>query len=72
MTATAPERPASPPMRAGEFARLTDDVAGLCQRYGVPAWTEEDRDRLAATLWRFIHPDLAGGPADPYTNPDED
>jgi hypothetical protein len=72
MTATAAAAPpASPPMRAHEFADLTDDAAGLCQRYGVPAWTEGDRDRLAAALWRFIHPDLAHGPADPYTDTDE-
>ena len=35
------------------------------------AWSEDDRDRLAAALWRFIHPDLAHGPADPYTDPDD-
>ena len=32
---------------------------------------EDDRNRLAAALWRFIHPDLAHGPADPYTFPDD-
>ena len=72
MTATRTEAPASPPMRARELADLTDEVAAVCQRYGVPAWTEDDRERLEAALWRFIHPDLVGSPADPYHDPDED
>ena len=67
MTAAAAS-PARPPMRARDFAAL----AATCQRYGVRAWSECDRDRLAAALWRFIHPDLAHGPADPYTSPDDD
>ena len=66
MTATRTEAPVGPPMRARELADLTDEVAATCQRYGVPVWTEDDRDRLEAALWRFIHPDLAGTPADPY------
>ena len=72
MTATGTEAPASPPMRSRELADLTDEVAATCQRFGVPAWSEEDRERLEATLWRFIHPDLAHSPADPYHDPDED
>ena len=74
MTATArpAARPASPPMRPREFAELAGEVAATCDRYGVRAWTEDDRDRLEAALWRFIHPDLAHGPADPYTDPDDD
>ena len=72
MTATQAEAPASPPMRGREFGELTGDIAATCQRYGVPAWTEEDRERLEAALWRFIHPDLAHSPADPYHHPDED
>jgi hypothetical protein len=72
MTAPAagPERPASPPMRPRDFAGLADEVAAACQRFGVRAWSEDDRDRLDAALWRFIHPDLAHGRADPYTDPD--
>ena len=66
MTATGTEAPARPSMRARELADLTDEVAATCQRYGVPVWTEDDRDRLEAALWRFVHPDLADGPADPY------
>ncbi len=58
-------------MRAREFAELADEVAATCHRYGVRTWSEYDRDRLAAALWRFIHPDLAHGPADPYTDPDD-
>ncbi len=72
MTATAVGRPAIPPMRPREFASLAGEVTAACQRYGVRAWSEDDRDRLAAALWRFIHPDLAGTPADPYTDPDDD
>ena len=64
--------PASPPMRAREFGELAGAVAAACGRYGVPAWSEEDRERLEAALWRFIHPDLAHSPADPYHNPDDD
>ena len=62
-----PERPASPPMRPRDFAELADEVAAACQRYGVRAWSEDDREQLDAALWRFIHPDLA----DPYTDPDD-
>ncbi len=72
---TAPASAAAParsPMRAREFAALSDEVAATCQRHGVRAWSEYDRDRLAAALWRFIHPDLAHGPADPYTDPNDD
>jgi hypothetical protein len=58
-------------MRPAEFAQLADEVAATCKRYGVRVWSENDRDRLAAALWRFIHPDLAHGPTDPYTEPDE-
>ena len=67
MTATTAGagRPASPPMRPRDFASLADEVAATCQRYGVRAWSEDDRDRLAAALWRFIHPDLAGTPGRP-------
>ena len=72
MTATGTEAPARPPMRAREFTGLAGEVAATCQRYGVPAWTEDDRERLEAALWRFIHPDLADSPADPYHDPDED
>ena len=72
MTATGTEAPARPSMRARELADLTDEVAAVCQRYGVPAWTEDDRERLEAALWRFIHPDLAGSRADPYQDSDED
>jgi hypothetical protein len=73
MTAPAAEagRPASAPMRPRDFADLADEVAVTCQRYGVRAWSEHDRDRLCAALWRFIHPDLAGTRADPYTDPDD-
>ena len=71
MTATRTEAPASPPMRGREFGELAGDVAAACGRYGVPAWSEEDRERLEAALWRFIHPDLAHSPADPYHDPDE-
>ena len=72
MTATCTEAPARLPMRARELAGLTDEVAAVCQRYGVPAWTEDDRERLQATLWQFIHPDLADSTADPYHDQDED
>jgi hypothetical protein len=71
MTASAAARPASPPMRRRDFADLADEVAATCQRYGVRAWSDDDRTRLAAALWRFIHPDLAGTRADPYTDPDD-
>jgi len=54
-----------------EFGALADDVAAICQRHRVPVWSDEDRDRLDAALWRFIHPDLAGGPAGPDTGPDQ-
>lgn len=57
-----------PPMRAREFTDLADQVADACQGYGVPVWSEDDRDRLEAALWRFIHPDLAGTSADPYAD----
>jgi hypothetical protein len=67
---TAP--PARPPMRHREFAALAGDVAGACIRHGVPAWSEDDRDRLERALWRFIHPDLAGTPADPWAGTDDD
>jgi hypothetical protein len=63
--------PARPPMRPRDFAELTDEVAATCQRYGVGAWSEDDRDRLGAALWRFIHPGLAHSPAYPYTDPDD-
>ena len=69
---TAPRRdraPGQPADAAPRFAGLADEVAATCQRYGVPAWTEDDRDRLEAALWRFIHPDLAHSPADPYHRP---
>ena len=72
MTAIPAEAPARPPMRGREFTGLAGEVAAICGRYGVPAWTEDDRERLEAALWRFIHPDLAGSPADPYHEPDED
>jgi hypothetical protein len=74
MTAPTAEagHPASPPMRPRDFPELADEVAAACQRYGVRAWPEHDRDRLAAALWGFIHPDLAGTRADPYTDPDDD
>jgi len=72
MTATRTEAPARPPMRGREFTALTNEVAATCQRYGIPAWTEDDQQRLEATLWRFIHPDLAHSTADPYHDPDED
>jgi hypothetical protein len=73
MTApAAAASPARPPMRAHDFTALADEVTATCQRYGVRAWSEYDRDRLAAALWRFIHPDLAHSPADPYTDPDEE
>ncbi len=65
-------RPASPPMRPRDFAALAGEVAMTCQRYGVRAWSEDDRDRLNAALWRFIHPDLDRGPADPCTDPEDD
>jgi hypothetical protein len=65
-------RTARPLMRARDFAELADEVAVACQRYGARAWSEDDRDRLAAALWRFIHPDLAHGPADPYFDPDDE
>jgi hypothetical protein len=71
MTATRTKAPASPPMRGREFADLADDIAVTCDRYGVPAWREEGRERLEAALWRFIHPDLANSPADPYHDPDQ-
>jgi hypothetical protein len=44
------EAPVSPPMRGREFAGLADDIAAACGRYGIPAWSEEDRDRLEAAL----------------------
>lgn len=69
--AAGTERPASLPMRPRDFAELADEVAATCQGYGVRAWSEDERDRLAAALWRFIHPDLAHGRADPYANPDD-
>jgi hypothetical protein len=69
--ATAAASPARPPMRARDFAELADDVAATCHRYGVTAWSEDDRERLDAALWRFIHPDLTHGPAGPYTDPDD-
>jgi hypothetical protein len=64
--------PGRPPMRSREFGELADTVAARCGRYGVPAWAEDDRDRLEAALWRFIHPDLAHGPADPYRDVEAD
>jgi hypothetical protein len=64
--------PGRPAMRSREFGELADTVADLCGQYGVPAWTEEYRDRLEAALWRFIHPDLAHGPADPYHDVEAD
>ena len=70
MTATRPHPPARPPMRARELASLAGDVAAICLRYGVPAWSEDARERLEAALCRFIHPGLAGGPAGPCTDPD--
>jgi hypothetical protein len=62
---------ASAPMRPGEFADLAEEVAAVCERHGVRACSEDDQDRLGAALWRFIHPDLAHGPADPYHDPDD-
>jgi hypothetical protein len=59
-------------MRARDFGALADDMAAICDRHGVPAWAEDDRNRLEAALWRFIHPDLAGGPADPYRTTEDD
>jgi hypothetical protein len=53
-------------MRSREFGELADAVADLCSRSGVPVWNETDREGLEAALWRFIHPDLARSPADPY------
>jgi hypothetical protein len=77
MTAPAASTPGtgqvtSPPMRPRDFAQLADEVAAACQRHGIRAWSEHERDRLDSALWRFVHPDLAHGPADPYTNPDDD
>ena len=72
MTATPAEAPARPPMRARELTGLAAGVAAICGRYGIPAWTEDDRERLEAALWRFIHPDLAHSTADPYHHPDEE
>jgi hypothetical protein len=69
---TAPAQPtARPPMRDWESGALADDVAAACGRHCVPAWSEDDRDRLEEALWRFTHPDLAGTPADPWASPDE-
>ena len=69
---TAPAQPtARPPMGDWEFGALADDVATACIRHGVPAWSEDDRDRLERALWQFIHPDLAGTPADPWAQLDE-
>jgi hypothetical protein len=68
----APEAPARPPMRSREFGELADAVADLCGRYGIPAWNETDREGLEAALWRFIHPDLAHSPADPYHEVEDD
>ena len=59
-------------MRSREFGDLAGDVAAVCGRFGVPAWSEEDRERLEAALWRFIHPDLAHSPADPYRDVEAD
>ena len=56
-------------MRSREFGELAGDVADVCGRYGVPAWNEEDRERLEAALWRFIHPDLAPQPGRPLPRP---
>jgi hypothetical protein len=67
----AAANPAWPAMRPRDFAELTDEVAMTCHRHGVAVWAEHDRNRLAAALWRFIHPELAHGPADPYTDPDD-
>ena len=70
MTAPTEARaPASPPMRPRDFAELADEVAATCQRYGVRTWSEDDRERLDAALWRFIHPDLAHGPGRPLHRP---
>lgn len=66
MTATSARVPARPAMRVREFTDLADEVAAACVRRGVPVWSEDDQDRLEAALWQFIHPDLAGTPADPY------
>ena len=70
MTVTGTEAPARPPMRGREFAAWpgSPPLAAVWR----PAWTEDDEQRLEAALWRFIHPDLAGSPADPYHDPDED
>ncbi len=68
---TAPAQPtARPPMRDQEFGALADDAAAACIRHGVPAWSQDDRDRPEEALWRFIHPDLARTPADPWADPD--
>jgi hypothetical protein len=71
MTAHAVASPARPPMRVGECGELADEVAAACHRHGVAVWSEHDRDRLAAALWRFIHSDLAHRPADPYADPED-
>ena len=72
MTATRTE--ARPARRCGPASSASWPATSppSASRYGVPAWSEEDRERLEATLWRFIHPDLAHSPADPYHDPDED
>jgi hypothetical protein len=52
-TTTVPagaECPTSPPMGPRDFAELAAEVAATCQRYGVRAWSEDDRDRLNAAL----------------------
>ena len=40
----------SPPMRSRDFAALAEEVAATCQRYGVRAWSDDDRHRLSAAL----------------------
>ena len=65
-------RPASPPMRPRNFAELADEVAATCQRHGVRAWSEDDRDRLARRCGGSSTPTWPDGPADPYTDPDDD
>lgn len=55
-------------MPARDFDHLVADVAAVCVRHGLPAWFDSDFDRLAAALWAFAHPDLAGTQHDPYTD----
>ncbi|RFS84125.1 hypothetical protein D0T12_18370 [Actinomadura spongiicola] len=54
------------PMHHRAFAAFADDIVAVCERHGIPVWLDDTRRDLEATLWWFVHPDLAGTATDPY------